>query len=69
MLNKEMVMLDVLDGKFYKVKFTSWTQGGNGGGLSYTRQLMTSVTPTTTTTTAAPPSGNRLRIKGINSSR
>jgi len=43
MLNKEMIMLDVLDGKFYKVKFTQWTNGGAGGGLSYTRQLFYSV--------------------------
>jgi hypothetical protein len=40
MLNKEAIMLDVLDGKFYKVKFTQWTGGNNGGGLSYTRQLI-----------------------------
>jgi len=32
-------MLDVLDGKFYKVKFTQWTSGNAGGGLSYTREL------------------------------
>jgi len=56
MLNKEMIMLDVLDGKFYKVKFTQWTSGGAGGGLSYTRQLLgtTIVSTTTTTTTEAP---------------
>jgi len=60
MLNKEMIMLDVLDGKFYKVKFTQWTQGGNGGGLSYTRQLLSSVVvpTTTTTTTMAQPEFN-----------
>ena len=39
-LNKEMIMLDVQDGKFYQVKFTQWTSGGNGGGLSYTRALI-----------------------------
>ena len=39
MLNKEMIMLDVLDGKFYKVKFTQWSSNGSGGGLSYTREL------------------------------
>jgi len=40
MLNKEAIMLDVLDGKFYKVKFTQWTGGNNGGGLSYIRELI-----------------------------
>jgi hypothetical protein len=37
MLNKEMIMLDTQDGKFYKIKFLSWTSGNAGGGFSYTR--------------------------------
>ena len=41
MLNKEMIMLDVKDRKFYKIKFLSWTSGNSGGGFSYTRELFT----------------------------
>ena len=37
-VGKEMILHDVQDNKFYRIKFLSWTQGGNGGGLSYTRQ-------------------------------
>jgi hypothetical protein len=37
MIDKEMIMLDVQDEKFYRIKFTQWTQGSNGGGFSYTR--------------------------------
>ena len=41
-LNKEMIMLDVQDRKFYKIKFLSWTEDTNGGGgFSYTRELFT----------------------------
>ena len=40
MIDKEAIMLDVQDQKFYRVKFTQWTQNNAGGGLSYTRQLI-----------------------------
>jgi hypothetical protein len=35
MLDKEMIMLDVQDGRFYRIKFINWTQGAEGGGFSY----------------------------------
>jgi len=35
MVDKEMIMLDVEAGRFYRIKFLEWTQGGNGGGFSY----------------------------------
>jgi hypothetical protein len=34
MVDKEMIMLDVEAGRFYRIKFLEWTQGG-GGGFSY----------------------------------
>jgi surface protein len=45
MVGKEMIMLDTQDSKFYKIKFTQWTSGNQGGGLSYTRQLIRTTTP------------------------
>jgi hypothetical protein len=36
-VGKEMILFDVQDNKYYRVKFLSWTSG-EGGGLSYTRQ-------------------------------
>lgn len=36
-VGKEMILLDVQDNKYYRIKFLSWTSEG-GGGLSYTRQ-------------------------------
>ncbi len=35
MVNKEMIMLDVQQERFYRIRFKDWTQGGNGGGFSY----------------------------------
>jgi hypothetical protein len=35
LVGKEMIMLDVEAGRFYRIKFTQWTQGGNGGGFAY----------------------------------
>lgn len=42
-LNKEMIMLDTQDRKFYKIKFLSWTDENysGGGGFSYTRLALT----------------------------
>ena len=37
-VGKEMILHDVQDNKFYRMKFLSWTENGMGGGLSYTRQ-------------------------------
>ena len=37
-VDTELVMHDTINDKYWAVKFTSWTQGGNGGGFSYTRQ-------------------------------
>jgi hypothetical protein len=34
----ECVMYLPDNGKYYTVKFTQWTQGGNGGGFAYTRR-------------------------------
>ena len=37
----EMVMHDTTNDTYYKFKFTQWTQGAQGGGFSYQRQLIT----------------------------
>lgn len=36
----ELIMHDIQNDNYYAVKFSSWTQNGNGGGFSYTRQLL-----------------------------
>ena len=36
----KLVMWDTQNDKYYAVRFTNWTQSGNGGGFSYTRQLI-----------------------------
>ena len=36
-LGKELIMRDTANNEYHKVKFTQWTQGGNGGGFSYER--------------------------------
>ena len=41
----EMIMLVVATGKYYKVDWQAWTQGGNGGGFAYDRQEITLITP------------------------
>ena len=40
-VGEEMIMKSTVSGNFYKIIFTSWTQGGQGGGFSYDRQLIT----------------------------
>jgi len=35
-----LIMHDTINDKYYAIKFSSWTQDGNGGGFSYTRQLI-----------------------------
>jgi hypothetical protein len=37
-LGTELVMHDTINNKYWAFKFSSWTQDGNGGGFSYTRQ-------------------------------
>ncbi|MCB0734097.1 MAG: T9SS type A sorting domain-containing protein [Flavobacteriales bacterium] len=37
MVNRDMVVFLVSDSIYIDIKFTSWTQGGAGGGFSYTR--------------------------------
>ena len=39
-LDTELVMRDKMTGQYWKFDFHSWTQGGNGGGFSYTRTLI-----------------------------
>lgn len=39
-VGRELVMFDTINNKYYKIKFSSWTQGGNGGGFSYERTLL-----------------------------
>jgi hypothetical protein len=39
-LNTELVMRDTMTGQYWKFEFHSWTQGGRGGGFSYTRTLI-----------------------------
>jgi hypothetical protein len=41
-LGKELIMYDTINDKYYAIKFSSWTQNNNGGGFSYTRQLLNS---------------------------
>jgi len=36
-LGKELIMHDTVNNEYHKVKFTQWTQNGNGGGFSYER--------------------------------
>jgi hypothetical protein len=44
-LNDYMIMHSLDSGNYYLINFTQWTQNNNGGGFSYTRQL---ITPTMT---------------------
>jgi hypothetical protein len=37
-LGKELVMRVISTSQYFTIKFTQWTQGGNGGGFQYTRQ-------------------------------
>jgi hypothetical protein len=37
-LGTELVMWDTINDKYWAVKFSAWTQNGDGGGFSYTRQ-------------------------------
>jgi hypothetical protein len=46
-VGKEMILLDIQDNKYYRVKFLSWTSNERGGGLSYTRQEIDSTGQTT----------------------
>jgi len=39
-IDKELVMHDIINDKYYAIKFSSWTANGQGGGFSYTRQLI-----------------------------
>lgn len=39
-IGAELIMWDVINNKYYKIKFNSWTQGGNGGGFSYDKTLI-----------------------------
>jgi hypothetical protein len=38
-IGAELVMRDEINQKYYKIKFTEWSQGG-GGGFAYTRELI-----------------------------
>jgi hypothetical protein len=37
-LYKELVMRIISTSQYFKIRFTKWTQGGNGGGFQYERQ-------------------------------
>lgn len=37
-VNKELVMHDMINDKYYAIKFLTWTQNNQGGGFSYTRR-------------------------------
>jgi len=41
-LEKILWMADTMDGAIYRIKFHSWTAAAQGGGFSYSRQLVTS---------------------------
>lgn len=36
--NAELIMRHIPTDRYWKIKFSSWTQGGGGGGFAYTRQ-------------------------------
>jgi hypothetical protein len=39
-VGRELVMWDTMNNRYYAIKFSSWTSGGNGGGFAYSRQLI-----------------------------
>jgi hypothetical protein len=39
-IGRELILQDTVNNEYYSVVFTKWTQGGNGGGFKYTRQLI-----------------------------
>ena len=39
-LDTDLIMHDLTTDLYYKVQFSSWTSGGNGGGFSYTRTVI-----------------------------
>lgn len=41
-LGKELVMRVISTQQYFRIKFTQWTQGGNGGGFQYERQELDS---------------------------
>ena len=41
-LGKQLVMRVISTSQYFKIKFTKWTQGGNGGGFQYERQELDS---------------------------
>jgi hypothetical protein len=46
-LNLEWVMHDIVHDTYYKVDFTQWTQGGDGGGFAYERSMIDTSTGNT----------------------
>jgi len=60
-VGEELVMHDTINDKYYLIKFTQWTPGGNGGGFAYERyEILQSISftrpsnsPTTTDTIAS----------------
>lgn len=49
-LGKELVMRVISTSQYFRIKFTQWTQGGNGGGFQYERQELDSNGNTTGST-------------------
>ena len=41
-LGKEFIMFVTSTSQYFKIKFTQWTQSGNGGGFQYTREEINS---------------------------
>ena len=39
-IGAELIMWDVINNTYWKIKFNSWTQGGGGGGFSYDKELI-----------------------------
>lgn len=39
-IGRELILHDTISNEYYRVTFTKWTQGGNGGGFRYTRQMV-----------------------------
>lgn len=39
-LSQNFVMRDIINNQYWAIDFSQWTQGGNGGGFAYSRQLI-----------------------------
>ena len=47
LVNRELVMKDTVNNKYYKIKWLQFTGNNNGGGFQYTRELIDDANPAT----------------------